>query len=104
MKKLNVFMVAAALVMTVGCAHESAIEKEEKEASRFNRKLVKEAVVFEPGTESNAVVPDVSAPRLRAIWVPEKIDNGKLIEAHREWLLEGDVSILGIPKQEGAKK
>lgn len=97
-------MMLAVLVVTAGCAHESAIEKEEKEASRFNRKLVKEAVVFEPGTESNAVVPDISAPRLRAIWIPERVENGKLIEAHREWLLEGDVSILGIPKQQGAKK
>lgn len=65
---------------------------------------LKDAVFYEPGTETGAVVPEISAPRLHAIFVPEQVDNNRLIEAHREWLLEGDVTILGIPKKKDKDK
>ncbi len=104
MKKLNTFLAVALVISAIGCAHNSSFETDENKALKFDRKLVREAVVFENGTQNGAVVPEISAPRLRALWIPEKKENGRLIEAHREWLLEGDVSILGIPKAEGGKK
>jgi hypothetical protein len=82
----------------VGCAHRQIEKIASPEAARLDQELVKETVVFEPGTEEGAVIPEISAPRLRARKVPEKIEGGKLVEAHREWLLEGDVVILGIPE------
>lgn len=95
---------AAVLMLSVsGCAHTKPDEVKESEAARINRALVKDAVVFEPGTQDGAVVPDLSAPRLRAILVPEHVDNGRLIEAHREWQLEGEVMFLGIPAPKGRR-
>ena len=98
---MNHFFKILGLAMTmalVGCAHKHVNPVSEDEAARIDRTLVKEAVVYEPGSKDGAVVPDISAPRLRATWVPERQENGRLIEAHREWALEGDVTILGIPK------
>lgn len=80
------------------CAHgEKKVDP--KDAARLDPKLVRETVVYEPGAEAGAVVPEISAPRLRAIWVPEKVENGHLTEAHREWQMEGDVVILGTPQR-----
>lgn len=98
MRNFITVLTAAALVISLGCAHSKVAPVSEDEAARIDRVLVKDAVVYEAGAKEGAVVPDISAPRLRAIWVPERIENGRLIEAHREWLLEGDVTILGIPK------
>ncbi len=98
---MNHFFKILSLAITVafvGCAHGQTNPVSEDEAARIDRTLVKETVVYEPGSKDGAVVPDISAPRLRAIWVPERQENGRLIEAHREWTLEGDVTILGIPK------
>lgn len=81
-----------------GCAHKAPVPVSEEEAARLNRSLVREAVVFEPGSEQGAIVPDVSSPRLRAKWIEERRENNHLIEAHREWFLEGDVVLLAIPK------
>lgn len=33
--------------------------------------------------------------------VEEHIDGNRLIERHREWILEGDVQLLGIPADGG---
>ena len=90
--------VVAISMVSVGCAHKQVNQVSEEDAARIDRTLVKETVVYEPGSKDGAVVPDVSAPRLRAVWVAERQENGRLIEAHREWILEGDVAILGIPK------
>ena len=90
----------AVAVLASGCAHNKLEKVSAIEAARLDKELIKETVVFEPGTEEGAVIPEISAPRLRARRVPERIENGKLVEAHREWLLEGDVVILGIPKTE----
>lgn len=86
------------MVLGSACAHQKVDNVSAEDASRIDRKLVKESVVYEPGAKEGASVPDVSAPRLRAVWVEERIEGNRLIEAHREWLLEGDVSLLGIPK------
>lgn len=67
--------------------------------AKLDRSLVRDAVVFEAGAKDGAVIPEILAPRLRAIFVEEKIENNRLIEAHREWLLEGEAQILGIPRE-----
>jgi len=94
--------ISIALVLIVsmasGCAHKKTDSVSVEEAARLNRNLVKDAVVFEPGSEQGAIVPDVSSPRLRAVWVDEHRENNKLIEGHRQWILEGDIVLLGIPK------
>ncbi|MGK5083426.1 hypothetical protein WDW37_08965 [Bdellovibrionota bacterium FG-1] len=66
--------------------------------AKLGTDAVQEAVVFEPGTKDGAVVPEISAPSLRAIIVEERIEGNRLIERHREWILEGDVQLIGIPK------
>jgi len=98
MKKFIKFLGLAMSMAVVGCAQKQVNQVSEEDAARIDRNLVKETVVYEPGSKDGAVVPDISAPRLRAIWVPERQENGRLIEAHREWSLEGDVAILGVPK------
>jgi hypothetical protein len=74
-----------------------------EEAARINHKLVRNAVTFGPGADNGAVVPDVSAPCLRAELVPEHLeDSGRtLIEKHREWHLNCDVQLLGIAAHGG---
>jgi hypothetical protein len=89
----------AAIIGCEGCATHPVNNVTVDQAAKLDRQLVKDAVVYEPGTESGAVVPEISAPRLRAILVPEHVEGSRLVEAHREWVLEGDVSILGIPKK-----
>lgn len=86
------------------CAAPAVNDATPEQAARIDRKLVKDAVVFEPGTKDGAVIPEISAPSLRAIWVEERREGNRLIEAHREWILEGDVSLLGIPKKKGGAK
>lgn len=100
MNRILKFVALAALIGVAGCAHNKVEPVSEADAARLDRTLVKDTVVYEGSAKDGAVVPDVSAPRLRAIWVPERQENGRLIEAHREWLLEGDVVILGIPKSQ----
>ena len=85
------------VVCSLGCASKPADSVSADQAARINRKLVKNAVSFGPGAEDNAVVPDVSSPCLHAEIVPEKIEGNKLIEKHREWALDCDVRLLGIP-------
>lgn len=82
----------------MGCAHLRNASETAMEAARLDPVLVRETVVFESGTKDGAIVPEISAPRLRAVWVPERLEGNRLIEAHREWFLEGDVTILGIPR------
>ena len=94
----------AVMPLTVGCSHSQTRPVSEDEAVRLDRTLVKDSVVYEVGAKDGAVVPDISAPRLRAIMVPEHQENGRLIEAHREWALEGDVAILGTPKPQRKSK
>lgn len=86
------------------CAAPAVNDAKPEQAARIDKKLMKDAVVFEPGTKEGAVVPEISAPSLRAVWVPEKIEGNRLVEAHREWILEGDVSLLGIPNTKAAKR
>lgn len=64
---------------------------------KLGSEIVQGAVTFEPGAEVGAVVPEVSAPRPRGIMVEEKIEGNRLIERHREWLIDGEVQLLGIP-------
>lgn len=97
----------ACSILAVGagaCAAPAVNDATPEQAARIDRKLVKNAVVFEPGTKEGAVIPEISAPSLRAIWIEEKREGNRLIEAHREWILEGDVSLLGIPKKKAANK
>ena len=88
----------------VGCAHQKVDTVSEEKASRIDRQLVRETIVFEPGSKLGAVPPDVSAPRLHALWVDERVEGSRLIEAHREWILEGDVSLLSIPAGKDKRK
>jgi hypothetical protein len=88
----------------MGCAHTPAATVPQAEAAKLDRNLVRDAVVFESGAKDGAVIPEISAPRLRAVWIPERVENNRLIEAHREWLLEGNVSILGITPSKSEKK
>ncbi len=74
------------------------------EAARLERVLIRNSVTFDPGTEQGAVVPDVSAPSLHAVWVEEHREGNRLIEGHREWLLDGQIVLLGIPKSAPNKK
>lgn len=103
MKILTLLTAAGFTMLAASCAHNRPSDVSPEEAARFDRNLVRETVVFEANTKSGATVPDVSSPQLRAVWIPERVEGNRLIEAHREWILEGDVSILGIPKQSGAK-
>lgn len=84
--------------MMSACSHGGAAGAGREDRAKIEPEVVREAVVFEPGTKDGAVVPEISAPNLRAIIVEEKIDGNRLIERHREWILEGDVQLLGIPK------
>ncbi|GEM_PF-1949764 len=99
------FCLVAPLVGVIGCAHQKP-NPTVNEAAKFDRNLVRESVSFEDGAKEGAIVPEVSAPRLKAIWVPEKIDASgtRLIEAHREWILEGDIILLGTPQKETVRK
>ena len=97
MKIIRWFCIVPIWINLMGCAHTPAAPVPQAEAAKLDRTLVRDAVVYESGAKDGAVVPEISAPRLRAVWVAERVENNKLIEAHREWLLEGDVSILGIP-------
>jgi len=94
----NMVGVAAVLCSVVGCAHQPIESVSKEEAARIDRRLVRNAVNFAPGSESGAVVPDVSSPCLQAEIVDEKIEGNRLIEKHREWTLGCDVRLLGIPK------
>ena len=106
MKTLRQLCTVAFVVTFAGCAHGSASGVAPEDAAKLDRKLVRDAVVFDPGTKDGAVVPEISAPSLRAMMVPEHVENNRLVEKHREWVLEGDVAILGIPniqsKQNGS--
>jgi hypothetical protein len=103
MKNQNHFLWLMPLVLTA-CAHSQPATVGPADAARIDRKLVRDTVVYEPGAKDGAVVPDVSAPALRAVMVEEKIEGNRLIERHREWILEGDVSLLGIPENKGKQK
>ena len=96
--KIKAISTTLVLLAMVSCSHTKVDESNSDGAVKFDRGIMKEAVVYEPGTKEGAVLPDVSAPRLKAIWVPEKVEGNRLVEAHREWLLDGNVTLLGIPK------
>lgn len=98
---MKIFIQVISLITTisaVGCAHMQPQEVAASDAAKLDRKLVRDAVVFEDGAQNGAVVPEISSPQLRATMVPERVENNRLIEAHREWILDGDVTILGIPR------
>lgn len=98
---MKIFKQMISLIITIsaaGCAHVQTQEVSARDGAKLDRKLVRDAVVFEDGAKDGAVVPEVSSPQLRAIMVPERVENNRLIEAHREWILDGDVAILGIPR------
>ena len=99
MKQYNfVFLVIVFAWSLSSCSHgQNSNDVSPEQAAKIDRKLVRDAVVFEQGTKDGAIVPELSAPRLRAVWVAEKVENNRLIEAHREWILEGEINILGIP-------
>ena len=85
------------VMMLLGCSHQAVKNGNEKRA-KLGEDVVQDAVIFEAGTKEGAVVPEISAPRLRAVIVEEKIEGNRLIERHREWIMEGEVQLLGIPK------
>lgn len=97
--KLKTVIGATAMLITAGCAHKSIEEVPAAEAARLDPKLVREAVIYEPGAESCTAVPEISAPRLRVTMAPkQRIENGKkIVEKRCEWTLEGDVVILDFP-------
>lgn len=97
MNNLKHMIILIMITNTVGCAHVQPQEVAARDAAKLDRKLVRDAVVFEDGAKDGAVVPEISSPQLRAIMIPERVENNRLIEAHREWVLDGDVAILGIP-------
>ena len=99
--KHSFVIVSVLSLCAASCAHRET-KVEPKDAARLEPQLVRETVVYGPGAERGAVVPEISAPRLKAEWVGEKVENGRLVEAHREWVLEGDVVILGTPPVRGA--
>lgn len=96
---LGKLIVMSLAFASAGCAHSKMSSVSEAEAAKLDRKLVRDSVVYESGTKDGAVVPEISAPGLRAVWVEERREGNRLIEGHREWVLEGDVMILGIPKE-----
>ena len=102
MNNQNRFLWLMPLVLT-SCAHSKSDTVTAEDAARIDRKLVRNTVIFEPGAKEGAVVPDVSAPQLRAVIVEERIEGNRLIERHREWLLEGDVALLGVPVAQSKK-
>ena len=86
------------------CASARPKDVSPDQAAKLDRQLIRDAVVFEPGTKDGAIVPEISAPRLRAILVPDTRIGNRLVEKHREWILDGDVSILGIPRDVKSRK
>lgn len=91
--------------VATGCASAPSKDVPPDKELKLDRELVRNAVIYDPGTKNGAVVPEVSAPRLHAIYVPETRNGNRIDEAHRAWVLEGDVTILGIPsKGSGVKK
>ncbi len=86
------------IFLVSACAQGRAAGEKPEASLKLSPEVVQGAVTFEPGTKDGAVVPEISAPRLRAIWVPEKVDGNRLIEAHREWEMQGEPQLLGIPK------
>ena len=103
MKIQKHFLWLMPLIFT-SCAHALPSPVLPSDAARIDRHLVRDTVVYEPGAKDGAVIPDVSAPQLRAVMVEERIEGNRLIERHREWILEGDVSLLGIPQLRGKQK
>jgi hypothetical protein len=87
------------MILITGCSHGRVAIEADAHSVRLGPDVVQGAVIFEPGTKVGAVVPEISAPHLRAIWVAEKVEGTRLIEAHREWQMEGEAQILGIPKE-----
>lgn len=87
------------LLLCTACAHRGAVKEGYQNQSKLDSEVVQEAVVFEHGSKDGAVVPEISAPSLRAVMVEERIEGNRLIERHREWILEGEVQLLGIPKE-----
>lgn len=87
--------------MLSACSHGSTVSGgREGDANHptLAPEIVQDAVVFEPGTKDGATVPELSSPSLWAVMVEEKIEGNRLIEKHREWILQGEVQLLGIPK------
>lgn len=96
-KAMSVVAITAALV---GCAHGQTSSVEPEDAAKLDRKLVKDAVVFDPGTKDKAVVPEIAAPGLRAVFVARHLEGPRhLVGEHVDWFLDGDVSILETESQ-----
>ena len=95
------FIVAAlsSILILSACTHRRAATVSAEEAARLDQELVRQSVMFEPGTETDAVVPDLSSPRLTAKWIEPYQEGNLYHEGHRAWLLDGTVRILGIPKE-----
>lgn len=99
------FSAVMGVVICGGCAHQKVDGVSPDQATRIDRRLVKEAVTFGPGAEDGATIPDVSSPCLHAEVVPEhKEDGGRiLVERHRRWQLQCDAQILSIPSSNRSK-
>lgn len=59
-------------VTMMGC---STVEKNNKNQSNTNNKLEDKS-------------PALTSPKVRKVWVPEKIEGDKFIEGHWMWVLE----------------
>ena len=102
MMKTRLFMnsvVVISLVSFGGCAHKTVDAVSSDQAARIDRKFIKDSVTYGPGAEDGAVIPEVSSPCLHAEVVPEHLESGGhvLVEKHRQWHLQCDSQILGIP-------
>jgi hypothetical protein len=93
------------MVLLSGCAQGRAAGEKQGSDIKLGPEVIQGAVTFEPGTKDGAIVPEISSPRLRAIMVEEKIEGNRLVERHREWILDGEAQLLGIPHElKGAKE
>ena len=83
---MNKFIQISSLIVAislVGCAHTPTSEVAPEDAAKLDRKLVKDSVVFEDGTKDGAVVPEISSPRLRAVLMPERVENNRFVSSCR---------------------
>lgn len=87
------------IVLLSACAQGRAAGEKHGSDVKLSSDVVQGAVIFEPGTKDGAVVPEISAPQLRAVMVEESIVGNRLVERHREWILDEKVQFLGIPKE-----
>ncbi len=68
----SIVLVVLNIVTMMGC---TTIDKNNENQSNTNNKLVDKS-------------PALTSPKVRKVWVPEKIEGDKFIEGHWMWVLE----------------